>query len=189
MLRIDIRQDQLREQGAQTGKRRRQRPGLSQNLVVLHPHLFQRHRAAVRLPLADVIPILRNGDARTPGWYCRDQQRSGAGVPRGSNQHFGIECPGTKALLPAELPPVRIRMTHSPLIKRIERIAPEPLAAGSLSNQARHCTGDPNRRTVASIRWWKPNTCPSELSARPSVRTTSNVCRQVAPRPPCVSGY
>ena len=52
------------------------------------------------------------------------------------------------------------------------------------SNHDSHCAGAPNSRTVASIKWWKPNTCASELSAAASTRTTSSVVRQLAPRPP-----
>ncbi|MNQ86056.1 hypothetical protein D3C85_1012400 [compost metagenome] len=52
------------------------------------------------------------------------------------------------------------------------------------SNQGCHCSGRANRRTVASIRCWKPNTWAMELSTRANSRTTSKVSLQLAPMPP-----
>ena len=51
-------------------------------------------------------------------------------------------------------------------------------------NQVCHCDGWANRRMVASIRWWKPNTWAMELSTLANSRTTSKVSDQVASSPP-----
>lgn len=56
------------------------------------------------------------------------------------------------------------------------------------SYQRCHCSGRENRRTVASIRCWKPKTWAMELSTLANSRTTSRVSLQLAPWPPYWAG-
>src|ERR1700758_5272458 len=100
--------------------------------MVLDADSLERHRPAVRLALAEIVPVLGHRNARTSSGNCCNEQRAARGVACRRDQHFGIECARAKALLPAELAPVASRAAYCPLIDRVERVAPEPLPARGL---------------------------------------------------------
>jgi hypothetical protein len=69
----DIGEMQLGDQRPQAGERRAQRAGIEQQSV-FDPHTLERGAAAVGLALADVVPVVVQGDAAAAAGDGGDQQ-------------------------------------------------------------------------------------------------------------------
>ncbi len=84
-----MRERQLRNQRAQAGERRTQRTRVKEQLRFFDPHPFKRGAAAVGLALADVVPVVVQGDAAAATGNGRDQQlAAGTFIHRRGDQHL-----------------------------------------------------------------------------------------------------
>lgn len=68
-----MRESQLRDQWPQAGERRAQRAGIEEQFRLFDPHPFKGRAAAVGLALADVVPVVVQGDTTAAAGNRRDQ--------------------------------------------------------------------------------------------------------------------